>query len=463
MSETFVVMASSETAMVDEKGEAQVSFSISNSNKKGGTPRIRIQPKADALTKIEWLSLVGESEQNLDPEQPIQVDVRVKIPESSPQGRYEFYLQIVGVENPDQLLAKSPSVALEFTNQEESKPPRIPVQMVEEEHAKVGSEPSKLSSDLREEFTKRGRTTYRFSLVFALVFLLIGLYNSWQGPNTRYKNRASLSEAHPELREVLNSVPIQLSNANSVSNLTLKESGVNYDFENQHWNYPRTEWFVFGIILTLLGSGLIYWLVASRKSWLFSMGIQDAQSEVKKASEACNELERRRDRIFSSIGMKYSAQTWDDIISDNSSARNEVRSLIAALLKCKDHLISEEGKLRMLKQEQIEASGPTQKERYEKLRSQISDKKDIVTSLKKEKEQLEEQSDTNACLLGKALISHPTVQSQSSQELKDLEGLQGEMEQIILEAEKLKVRIGEAKAFAENLEEADLSPRSEKK
>ncbi|MDB5343437.1 MAG: domain containing protein [Schlesneria sp.] len=69
--------------------------------------RGRVTPSSEGTTRATWLSVVGDLEYDVLPNQSQQVVIRVVIPPGTPAGRYGFRLDAVNVADPDDDFAQS--------------------------------------------------------------------------------------------------------------------------------------------------------------------------------------------------------------------------------------------------------------------------------------------------------------------------------------------------------------------
>lgn len=105
MARTFTITAAGESIT----SSGSMAFTISNSSGRGLRARAKIV--ADGPAK-DWLSLEGESEREIRADETQQWVVKSTVPGNAPEGRHPFRLIVFAVENPDELVNESPSVAV---------------------------------------------------------------------------------------------------------------------------------------------------------------------------------------------------------------------------------------------------------------------------------------------------------------------------------------------------------------
>ena len=118
MARVFAVTASTDRLRLDASGRGEVSFTISNTEKRLLRSRVRVQPLGAA--RADWFSLAGEADRDLAPDATHQVTVRVAAPATA-AGTFTFQLRVVSIDNPDEDWTDGPVTAFEAAGA--AKPP----------------------------------------------------------------------------------------------------------------------------------------------------------------------------------------------------------------------------------------------------------------------------------------------------------------------------------------------------
>ena len=130
MAGPFDITTTTNTIRLDDKRQAEVSFSAFNNSGRqirgraiivpqnpasatpaSGTPTSGTQPPTPNTR--QWLTLVGDAEKDFPIASTLEYKVSIAVPPDAPPGTYPFRLDVVGVENPDELLSQGPSVTFE--------------------------------------------------------------------------------------------------------------------------------------------------------------------------------------------------------------------------------------------------------------------------------------------------------------------------------------------------------------
>lgn len=120
MASPFAITAASNTVLLDNKRQAQTTFTVSNLS--GRALRARARLVAQDSAAASWLSLVGDAERDLPIAGTQQYVVQIAVPPTGPAGSYPFRLDVVGVENPDEMFAQGASVTFSVPEPEAKKP-----------------------------------------------------------------------------------------------------------------------------------------------------------------------------------------------------------------------------------------------------------------------------------------------------------------------------------------------------
>ncbi|MGZ3460379.1 MAG: LamG domain-containing protein, partial [Archangium sp.] len=119
MGRGFAITTSTPSLRLDEQGQAEVTFTVTNALGRPVRGRAALEPEG-AMRK-EWLTLVGEPERNFASDGTHQYTIRLAVPPGAPEGSYAFHLSEVSVENPDEDFTTGPSVGFQVAR------PALPV------------------------------------------------------------------------------------------------------------------------------------------------------------------------------------------------------------------------------------------------------------------------------------------------------------------------------------------------
>jgi len=110
MARVFAVTASTDRLRLDGAGRGEVSFTISNTERRLLRSRVKVQPLGAA--RADWFSLAGEADRDLAPDATHQVTVRIAAPATA-TGTFTFQLRVVSIDNPDEDWTDGPATAFE--------------------------------------------------------------------------------------------------------------------------------------------------------------------------------------------------------------------------------------------------------------------------------------------------------------------------------------------------------------
>jgi beta-lactam-binding protein with PASTA domain len=104
----FAISAVNNSVNLDGNRQSQAAFTVSNSS--GRVLRGRAKLVADDATANGWLSLTGEPERDFPIAGTQQFIARIAVPKTAAAKNYNFRLDVVDVEKPDESLVQGPSV-----------------------------------------------------------------------------------------------------------------------------------------------------------------------------------------------------------------------------------------------------------------------------------------------------------------------------------------------------------------
>jgi beta-lactam-binding protein with PASTA domain len=112
MQKSFAITSASPSVTLDTKGQADPSFSVTNSSAKALQGEARVMPLRDA--KAEWFSITGAKQRDFPANGNHQITVHVAPTAGAQPGKYSFRLNLVDVRNPDEDFTEGPEVAFEI-------------------------------------------------------------------------------------------------------------------------------------------------------------------------------------------------------------------------------------------------------------------------------------------------------------------------------------------------------------
>jgi len=113
MARVFDITAASDTVRLDGKGQGEIAFTASNVSGRALRGRAILVPQ-DPASKA-WLSLSGDAERDFPPGGTQQFAVKVAAPAGSKTGKYNFRVDVVNVQNPDEDYTQGPTVVIPVT------------------------------------------------------------------------------------------------------------------------------------------------------------------------------------------------------------------------------------------------------------------------------------------------------------------------------------------------------------
>ena len=106
----FEVAAAASQIQLNADGKGEAVFTVTNRSSGSVRAQIKLRPLEE--TKSEWLSLAGQAEQDFGPGSLSQVIVRVNAHAPAPAGKYEFRIDVIPIDNPDEDYSEGPVVTL---------------------------------------------------------------------------------------------------------------------------------------------------------------------------------------------------------------------------------------------------------------------------------------------------------------------------------------------------------------
>jgi eukaryotic-like serine/threonine-protein kinase len=111
MPSSFAFTTATNTVLLDGSRRGQVAFTVSNTGGRATRGRARIVPQNPAATP--WLTLDGQTERDFLIAGTQQYTVKLTVPPDAPAGSYNFRLDMVGVDNPDEDFIQGPGVVFQ--------------------------------------------------------------------------------------------------------------------------------------------------------------------------------------------------------------------------------------------------------------------------------------------------------------------------------------------------------------
>lgn len=111
MATSFSITTPSNSVLLNSNLQGHAVFTVTNISGRINRGRARVVPKNTAAAA--WLKLEDAAERDFVIASTQQFSVAITVPPNSPAGSYLFDLQMIGVENPDEDLAQSPTVTFE--------------------------------------------------------------------------------------------------------------------------------------------------------------------------------------------------------------------------------------------------------------------------------------------------------------------------------------------------------------
>lgn len=116
MPDLFDITTPSNTLRLDERRQAEATYSVANLSGRLLTGRALIVP--DKPEAAAWITIDGESERVFPIAGAQQYTVRLNVPKNAPPGSYTFRLDALDVSLPDETLVRGPSITFEVPQPE---------------------------------------------------------------------------------------------------------------------------------------------------------------------------------------------------------------------------------------------------------------------------------------------------------------------------------------------------------
>ena len=113
MNRIFDVTAASDEVRIDGTGKGEIAFTVTNVT--GRPIRGRAQLVSQDTSSKAWLALSGDSEREFPLGGTQQFTVKVSVPPGVKSGKYNFRLDLISVNNPDEDYAQGPNVGISVT------------------------------------------------------------------------------------------------------------------------------------------------------------------------------------------------------------------------------------------------------------------------------------------------------------------------------------------------------------
>jgi hypothetical protein len=107
MSDVFSVTTPTATIQLGQNRTGQASYTVTNVSPRPIRAQTRVVAEADA--PAAWFSLNGQTDQNYDPGTVRQFIVEIVPPLGAPPGSYDFRVDVVGIDDPDDDSTQGPS------------------------------------------------------------------------------------------------------------------------------------------------------------------------------------------------------------------------------------------------------------------------------------------------------------------------------------------------------------------
>jgi hypothetical protein len=107
----FSITVPTNSVRLDQQRHGEAAFTVFNAS--GRTLRARAQLVAQPPEAKDWITLNGQPQRDFPIAGTVQYSVGIAIPPTAPPGSYNFHLDIIGEETPDEDFAEGPTVTFE--------------------------------------------------------------------------------------------------------------------------------------------------------------------------------------------------------------------------------------------------------------------------------------------------------------------------------------------------------------
>ena len=111
MASPFAITTASNTVLLNDKRQGQVTFTVNNISGRPLRGRARLVPQNPAIA--DWLKIAGDAERDLVIAGTQQYTAQVSVPPKGAAGNYTFRLDMVAVDNPDEDFTQGPTVTFQ--------------------------------------------------------------------------------------------------------------------------------------------------------------------------------------------------------------------------------------------------------------------------------------------------------------------------------------------------------------
>ena len=111
MASPFAITTASNTVLLNDKRQGQVTFTVNNISGRSLRGRAKLVPQNPAIA--DWLKITGDAERDLAIAGTQQYTAQVSVPPKGTAGNYTFRLDMVAVDNPDEDFTQGPTVTFQ--------------------------------------------------------------------------------------------------------------------------------------------------------------------------------------------------------------------------------------------------------------------------------------------------------------------------------------------------------------
>jgi hypothetical protein len=106
---TFDVVPTRTRVELGQDHTGRAAFQVRNTSTRGLLAQTLLRP--GPATPAEWLTVEGDVTRSYSAGAVVEVDVDVRAPAAAPPGSYPFHVEVIGLDNPDEDLGRSPDVS----------------------------------------------------------------------------------------------------------------------------------------------------------------------------------------------------------------------------------------------------------------------------------------------------------------------------------------------------------------